>query len=131
MLPLGLVIEMLPPQAHMHLALLIKAGMFITFTCPGGAHGAVMTGTQGIGVRTPMAAEVAAATCGLAIDWHMPKGIIFVIGAKSMTVAISMLPHFGLSGTVTMSDDGAIPKEHWSIAPIHTKFPIYLIIILK
>lgn len=110
---------------HIHLALLISAGMFITFTCPGGAQGAVIAGTQGIGVSTPIAAAVAEATVGLLIDWHMPNGMILVIGIISVILAISIFPHFGRSGTVTISVDGAIPKVHCSIAPIHTKFPIY------
>lgn len=42
--------------------------MFIIFTWPGGAHGAVMTGMQGMGVRTPYAAAVAEATVGFAMD---------------------------------------------------------------
>ena len=46
----------------------MSAGIFMTFTCPPGLHGAEITGTQGIGVRTPMAAAVAEATVGLAID---------------------------------------------------------------
>ena len=66
--PLGLTTEICPPQVHMHFALLISAGMFMTFTCPPGAHGAVITGTQGIGVSTPIAAAVAEATVGFAID---------------------------------------------------------------
>lgn len=124
MQPLGLVTEMTPPHVHIHLALLIRDGIFITFTIPGGAHGAVMTGTQGIGVNTPIAADVAEATVGLANDWHMPKGIIFVMGIMSIIFAISIFPHLGRNGTVTISDDGAIPKLHCSIAPIQTKFPI-------
>ena len=124
MLPLGLFTEMTPPQAHMHFALLMSAGIFITFTCPGGAQGAVITGTQGIGVSVPQAAAVAAATVGFASDWHMPKGMMFDIGTMSMMFAISIFPHLGRRGTVTISDDGAIPKLHCSIAPIHTKFPI-------
>jgi hypothetical protein len=111
----------------MHFALLINAGIFITLTCPPGDHGAVITGTHGIGVSTPIAAEVAEATVGFDNDWHIPKGRIFVIGTKSIILAISILPHLGRRGTVTISDDGAIPKVHWSIAPIHTKFPILLI----
>jgi hypothetical protein len=109
--------EILPPQVHIHLALLMSAGIFMTFTCPPGLHGAVITGMHGIGVRTPIAAAVAEATCGLAIDWNMPKGMIFTIGAKSMMLAMSMLPHLGRSGTITFSVEGAIPKLHWSIAP--------------
>jgi hypothetical protein len=68
MLPLGLTIEIFPPQVHIHFALLMSAGIFITFTCPPGLHGAVITGIHGIGVRTPIAAAVAEATCGFAID---------------------------------------------------------------
>jgi len=89
----------------------------MTFTCPPGLHGAVITGTQGIGVRTPIAAEVAEATVGFAIDWHMPNGMMFTIGAKSMMLAINILPHLGRNGTMTLSVEGAIPKLHWSIAP--------------
>jgi hypothetical protein len=35
---------------------------------------------QGIGVKTPSAAAVAAATVGFANDVHMPKGIMLTIG---------------------------------------------------
>jgi hypothetical protein len=35
---------------------------------------------QGIGVKTPKAAVVAAATAGLAGLVHMPKGNVFTIG---------------------------------------------------
>lgn len=117
MLPLGLTIEMLPPQEHIHLALLISAGIFMTFTCPPGLQGAVITGMQGIGVSTPIAADVAEATCGFANDWHMPNGMMFTIGAKSVMLAISILPHLGRNGTITFSVEGAMPKLHWSIAP--------------
>jgi hypothetical protein len=65
----GFVIEMLPPHVHKHLLLSVSAGMFITFTCAlPGAHGAVIAGTHGAGVNTPIAADVAEATAGLAKD---------------------------------------------------------------
>jgi hypothetical protein len=128
MLP-GLVMEICPPHMHIHLPLSNKAGWFITITLLGGAHGAKMAGTQGIGVSTPIAAEVAAATCGLAIDWHMPKGKMFVIGTISIIVAINMFCAFGRKGTVTINEDGAIPKLHCSNAPIQTNFPIPLTIL--
>jgi hypothetical protein len=83
---------------------------------------------HGMGVNTPIAAEVAAATCGLAIDWHMPKGNMLVIGTISITVAINIFCAFGRKGTVTIKADGAIPKLHCSIAPIHTNFPISILI---
>jgi hypothetical protein len=35
---------------------------------------------HGIGVNTPMAAAVAAATAGFAGDMHMPNGVMFAIG---------------------------------------------------
>lgn len=41
-----------------------------------GIQGAVVTGMQGIGVKTPNAAAVAEATVGFAGDEHMPKGRI-------------------------------------------------------
>ena len=122
---------MTPPHAHMHLALLMSAGMFITFTCPGGAQGAVITGTHGIGVSVPKAAAVADATVGLAKDWHIPKGMIFDMGAMSIILAMSIFPHFGRNGTLTISDDGAIPKLHCSIAPIQTKFPMAILLLVR
>ena len=35
---------------------------------------------QGIGVSTPRAAAVAAATVGFAIELHIPNGMMFTIG---------------------------------------------------
>lgn len=104
-------IEMAPPHIHMHFALLSNAGIMQTLTWAGGAHGAVMAGTQGIGVSTPIAAAVAAATVGLASDWHMPKGLMFTIGAMSMMFAIGIFPHIGRIPT-TVRGDGATPNEH-------------------
>jgi hypothetical protein len=64
----GLVIEIMPPQLHMHFEELLSAGMFSTRTVGDpGVQGAAMAGTHGIGVSTPSAAAVAAATIGLAI----------------------------------------------------------------
>ena len=86
----GMLMEILPPQLHMHLPLLSNAGMLEIFSCPPGVHGAVMTGAQGIGVSTPHAAAVADATVGLLIDWHIPKDIMFSIGLLSMMLAIGL-----------------------------------------
>ena len=52
-----------------------------------GVQGAGVTGKHGIGVRTPRAAAVAAATAGFAGEIHIPKGATFVIGLLSRTVA--------------------------------------------
>ena len=52
--------------------------------------GQVVTGIQGMGVSTPNAAAVAAATVGFAGEVHMPKGMIFMNGLLSMILAIGM-----------------------------------------
>jgi hypothetical protein len=82
-------------------------------------HGEAVAGTQGIGVKTPRAAAVAAATVGLAIDEHMPKGIMFTKGAWSMMVASGgpVVVRFWGSTTKVL---GAAPKLHWRFAPMHT-----------
>lgn len=102
----------------MHLHVLFTAGFPPTSTVgEPGAQGAAMTGTQGIGVRTPQAAAVAAATCGFAMEVHIPKGIIFVIGTLSIIQAGGILLHKILLAGRTFSTDGAIPKLHMSCAP--------------
>ena len=45
-----------------------------------GTHGAEVAGMHGMGVNTPIAAAVAAATAGFAGDMHMPNGMMFAIG---------------------------------------------------
>ena len=73
--------EITPPQLQLHWQVLLSAGISPTMTvCDPGAHGAAVTGTHGMGVRTPMAAAVAAMTLGFAGDMHMPNGAIFTMG---------------------------------------------------
>jgi len=68
----------------MHLEVLLSAGIPpIRQVAEPGTQGAV-TGMQGMGVKTPSAAAVAAATVGLAMDIHMPKVGMFVMGMKSL-----------------------------------------------
>ncbi|GHS91511.1 hypothetical protein AGMMS49949_02040 [Alphaproteobacteria bacterium] len=70
-----------PPQEHMAIALSFKTGRFLRRSVGfSGIQGAVVTGTQGMGVKTPAAATVAARTAGFAMFWHIAKGIIFSIG---------------------------------------------------
>src|SRR5260370_16608912 len=90
---------MTPPQQHWQVETLSRAGMppIITVAAPG-FHG-VVTGTQGIGVKTPRAAAVADATVGLAMDMHMPKGGMFVMGTKSMMLAAGVFALLFLLGT--------------------------------
>ena len=72
---------MTPPQLHMHFESASSPGMLFTFTMGlPGTHGAAVAGMQGIGVSTPSAAAVAAATTGFAGEEHIPKGMMFFIG---------------------------------------------------
>jgi hypothetical protein len=65
----------------MHLEVSFRAGMLAIITIgEPGAHGATVFGMHGIGVSTPMAALVAEATVGFAIEVHMPNGMIFING---------------------------------------------------
>jgi hypothetical protein len=85
-------------------------------------HGAGVTGIQGMGVNTPKAAAVAAATMGLAIDEHTPNGGMLAIGMLSMMVAAGVPVITQFTGSTTRLL-GAAPKLHWSIAPIHICIP--------
>jgi len=84
----GTVIEITPAQVHIKVLVLFNAGMLprITVGEPG-VQGAAVAGTHGIGVSTPMAAEVAEATLGLASDVHMPNGRILTMGTLSIMFA--------------------------------------------
>jgi len=103
----------------MQVEVLLSAGMPpIRQVGEPGVQGAV-TGIQGMGVRTPSAAAVAAATVGLAIDMHMPNGGMFTIGAQSMIVAAGVPAMVLLTGR-TLRAEGATPKEHIIMAPAVT-----------
>jgi hypothetical protein len=109
----------------MHLDELFNAGKVPTITVGDpGTHGAAVTGMQGIGVSTPRAAAVAAATIGLAIDWHIPNGSILSIGLLSMILAKGMAVVTLFIGS-TIKALGATPKLHFRLAPPHTSCPIY------
>jgi len=119
----GLTIWMTPPQEHMSLQLLSSAGILpmVTLALPG-AHGAAVTGTHGMGVRTPNAAVVAAATVGFDGELHIPKGGMFTMGLLSMMFAAGTVAFTWFAGS-TMSDDGATPKLHCNTAPMTTWAP--------
>jgi hypothetical protein len=110
---------------HVSIQLSLRAGLPPRRTVgEPGAHGATVLGIQGIGVNTPKAAAVAAATCGLDKLVHMAKGIIFIIGTLSIIVAAGV----GLStwqAGITIILDGAVPNEHLSMAPFTTSNPIF------
>lgn len=82
-----------------------------------GAHGPGMTGVQGMGVSTPIAAAVAEATAGLASDMHTPKGGMFTNGFWSMILAAGGPPAMVLLRGSTLSVLGAMPNVHIIIAP--------------
>jgi hypothetical protein len=72
----------------MSLEVLSNVGIFANSTVGApGTQGAGVAGTHGMGVSTPKAAAVAAATSGLAMELHTPKGIIFTRGTWSMMLA--------------------------------------------
>ncbi len=94
-------------------------GPIVTVGEPG-AQGATVAGMQGMGVRTPNAAAVAAATSGLAGDMHMPNVGILAIGAKSMMVAHGTPDVVVVGAEVAIKAAGATPKGHMSNAPVQT-----------
>jgi hypothetical protein len=117
---------MTPSHIHMHLLELFRAGFFeIRTVGEPGIHGAVVTGMHGCGVRTPIAAAVAAITWGLVGDEHMPKGRIFFMGILSMIVAADILLALVRFSGVNTRLLGATPKLQASIAPITTNCPIF------
>jgi len=85
-----------------------------------GFQGEEGLGTQGIGVSTPRAAAVAAATAGLAGDVHMPKGDTFVIGTMSATFPASPTVVVTRGGGVALNMEGAVPRLQSNSAPVQT-----------
>ena len=84
----GVTNEITPAHMHISVEVLSRVGMLPSKTLGApGTHGATVAGMHGIGVSTPMAAAVAAATIGLAGDIHIPNGMIFTMGMLSMMLA--------------------------------------------
>lgn len=74
------------------------------------SQGAGINGTQGIGVKTPWADEVADETVGFASEEHIPNVGTFRIPSLSMMVAAgSSLARTRFSGR-TISRLGIVPK---------------------
>ena len=108
---------MTPPHAHWQVEPSVSAGDPPTKVRTAPGFQGVVTGTHGIGVSTPRAALVAAATVGFARLVHMPNGGIFTSGTQSAIVAAgrpSMTTREAANGA---NDAGAIPKLHWINAP--------------
>ena len=111
-----------PAYAHSAMHGWVRSGdpPAMTLGSPG-VQGPVGTGTQGIGVRVPSAAAVAAATAGLAILLQRIKEGMFNIGTISAMVPTSV------AGVVIAAPlgrkvrgIGALPIVHWAIAPVVT-----------
>src|SRR5262245_17171695 len=112
---------MTPAHMHISLEVLLSAGMPSRRTVGAPTiHGAVVAGMQGMGVSTPIAAAVAAATCGLAGLLQAPNGMMFFMGMWSMMFAAGWLLVITLCSGVTTKVLGAKPMEHFNIAPLQT-----------
>jgi hypothetical protein len=83
-----------------------------------GVHGPAVTGTHGIGVSTPSALAVAAATVGFAMLEHMPNGGMFTTGIESAMAAAGRPSIMTRATGSTTSVDGANPNEHCRFAPM-------------
>jgi len=104
---------MMPAHVHISLHWLSRVGLPPNNTVgPPGTQGAVVTGMQGIGVKTPNAAAVAAATAGLAGDMHMPNGMTFTMGTWSMMLASGWFPVLTRFTGRTTKLLGAMPMLH-------------------
>lgn len=103
---------------HMQVEPAVSAGIFPTSTAGApGTQGEKVAGIQGIGVNTPIAADVAAATVGFEGVMHIPKGGIFTIGLKSIIDAIGLFSAIPILDGKTDRIEGAIPKVQVSVAP--------------
>ncbi len=73
---------------------------------------AEVTGVQGIGVNTPRAAAVAAATAGFAKLMHTPKGITSAKGIADVILPAGIEHPVVMAIGSTSNEDGAAPIVH-------------------
>lgn len=112
---------MIPPYAQVKQEARFRIGALASITVgEPGTHGDEMIGMQGIGVMTPIAAAVAAATAGFAKDWHTPNGRILTMDLESRLFATAAPAINTLFCGSTSREDGCIPKLHDRLAPLHT-----------
>jgi hypothetical protein len=112
----------IPPHWHWQVEESFKAAWPPTVTeVEPGVQGADVIGMHGCGVSVPMAAAVAAATCGLLGDMHMPKVAMFTIGFESATHAAVMLEPLTWFTGSTESCEGALPIVQERLAPWTTR----------
>jgi hypothetical protein len=111
-----------PAHAHEHVDASSSAGLPSTVTLvEPGVHG-LSTGWHGCGVRTPWADAVALATCGLAIDMHMPNAGTFAAPQSVIAPAAISVPVMSVLDALKVA--GVVPNEHCSDAPVQTRLPI-------
>ena len=81
-------------------------------------HGGMNTGMQGIGVSTPIAADVAAATVGFVCDVHMPKvGNTAGVALDSFNDGVADVM---TAGNPMATGQGASPLSHMQVEPLLT-----------
>jgi hypothetical protein len=117
----GVTTWITPPHMHIKLQVESTVGMLpiMTVGMPG-TQGAVVAGTQAIGVNTPSAAAVALATVGLAMLEHMPNVGMLTMGMLSMTFAAGTPPAMTRLAGRTCNAAGATPKLHAIMLPLVT-----------
>jgi hypothetical protein len=113
---------MTPPQAQLQIDPVVRAWFppIVVRSAPG-TQRPITAGLHGIGVSTPSAALVAAATVGFAKLMHIPKVMMFIPGTVSCTEAAGWPSIITLLIGMTISDDGAMPKLHCMTAPLTTE----------
>ena len=118
--------DILPiPIPHISVASWVKTGLPPTKMVGFAAcHGPIGTMEQGCGVKTPNAAAVAAATCGFAMEQHIPKGVILLPSAISVIVATGLEHPKVVTCEVAFNVPGFVPKGHINFAPLTTTAPI-------
>ena len=90
-------------------------------------QGDTVIGMQGMGVKTPKAAAVAAATVGFAILLHIPKVGMSAIGVKFMIVPTCIMAETMAIG-VAFNVAGAVPKVQLIMAVVTQTCGIALLI---
>lgn len=111
------------PKAQASTEVLFKAGTPPNMTVgEPTTHGAGVSGVQGTGVGTPIAAAVAETNAGLVGDIHMPKGMMLTIGLLSMMLAAGWLLVIVLfcGNTTRVLIPGGTANMHFSVAPLQT-----------
>lgn len=114
---------MLPAYAQVMEAPTARQGFPPIFTALPGVHNPMGLGTQGCGVKTPNAAEVAEATMGFTREVHIPQVPTLLMGATSCTVAMGFPPALQVSCDVTFNTPVPTPIVHIIVAPLTTVLP--------